>query len=557
MPRVRALLAVPVLLLGLLPSSIASAQPSRLRLTAPVGESLLVRGEYPPVESSCVDPTQPLLHARYRGTLEIGRAADGSLFLIGELSFEDYVKGIAEVPRDWPLEALKAQVVAARTYALNRLRFAETGGDYDLCATTECQVYVGMKVEAGPWGGRWVRAVEDTAGEVLLYQGEPAVTYYSSTSPGRTFDVEDQFGGEALPYLRGIEERDDSASPLSRWRAEVPFEDLARFLSTAGAWSGARIDGVSASGGSIVVRGPGGRSTLSKDGLRDALNETASCLAPDRYPTREPDGYQLPQTVPSVWYRAEQEGSALVLKGRGWGHGVGMVQWGAYGKARRGLSYRDILGAYYGGLQPEPVEVPGSIRVLIAEGLREITVVPTGSVEPPRPAPRPPWRITGGRRLRVTHGSNPPPVLEVERFEAPRRVSPGEPFRASLEASDEVEVNLEFLSGGQVVSTTGPIPFEEGSVSLHPLLPDLAPGRYEVRAVAWDGVDRVVTEIRPVRVTAALQSPAPTTASPPAAAEPQRSEEDRTLLWPFVASAAVLLLVLLLTLAGRRGLHRR
>jgi SpoIID/LytB domain protein len=560
MPRIRALFLVSALAMGMVPGvGEATAQPTRLRFQAPPGESLVVHGEYPTVESSCVDPYQPVLHARYRGTIEIGMAEDGSLFLIGELSFEDYVKGIAEVPRDWPAEALKAQVVAARTYALNRLRFAETGGDYDLCATTECQVYVGMRVEAGPWGHRWVRAVDETAGEVLLYQGEPAITYYSSTSPGRTFDVEDRFGGEALPYLRGVEEPDDRASPLSRWRVEMPFDDLARFLSTQGVWGGGRIDGISASGGSIAIRGAGGGATLSKDGLRDALNESASCLAPDRYPTREPSGYQLPQTVPSVWYRASQEGSALVLKGRGWGHGVGMVQWGAYGKAQRGLSYQDILGAYYGGLRPEPVEVPASIRVLVAEGLREITVAPSGEVEAPGVDARPPWRITGGGRLRVRHGPPPQPLLDAEGFTATRRASPGEPYRATLTASDEVEVHLEFVSGGQVAASTNPAPFEEGQVRLRPPLPDLGPGRYEVRAVVSDGVDLVVTEARPVRVAAApTVSPSPAPASPPAVAEPAQAEEDRSgLIWAAALAASAVIVLLLLTAARRRGLHRR
>ncbi|MGH2767286.1 MAG: SpoIID/LytB domain-containing protein, partial [Actinomycetota bacterium] len=365
MSNARAFALVTAASLVVAPLSPAAAQaPSRLRLTAPVGESMLVHGEYPQVESSCVEPYQPLVHARYRGTIEVARAADGSLQLISELSFEDYIKGIAEVPRDWPMAALKAQVVAARTYALNRYRFAETSGDWDLCATTECQVYVGMRVEAGPWGDRWVRAVQETAGQVLVYRGEPAVTYYSSTSPGRTFDVEDRFGGEALPYLRGVEEEDDGDSPLSRWRVEVPFDDLRRFLEAKGIWNGEAISGVSVGDGGIRVVG-GDRAVLSKDGLRDALNDTASCLAPDRYPTSEPGGYRLPQTVPSVWFRARQEGSSLVLTGRGWGHGIGMVQWGAFGKAKRGLPYDDILAAYYGGLRPQRGDLPGTIRILV------------------------------------------------------------------------------------------------------------------------------------------------------------------------------------------------
>jgi SpoIID/LytB domain protein len=559
MPRIRALLVTSALAVGMVPAATdVAAEPSRLRFQAPAGESVLVHGEYPPIESSCVEPTQPILHARYRGTIEIGRAPDGSLFLIGELSFEDYIKGIAEVPRDWPMEALKAQVVAARTYALNRLRFAETGGDYDLCATTECQVYVGMEVEAGPWGERWVRAVDQTTGQVLLYQGEPAVTYYSSTSPGRTFDVEDRFGGEALPYLRGMEERDDGASPLSGWRVEMPFDDLARFLAAEGLWSGGRIDGITAAGGSIAVRGPGGRATLSKDGLRDALNESASCLAPDRYPTTEPNGYQLPQTVPSIWYRAGQEGSTLVLRGRGWGHGVGMVQWGAFGKAERGLSYQEILGAYYGGLRPEPVDVPGSIRVLIAEGLRELTVEPSGALEASGVEARPPWRVTGGARLRVRHGPAPRPLLEAERFTAARRASPGEPFRATLTASDDVDVHLEFLSGEQVAGSTEPAPFEEGEVRLRSPLPELAPGPYEVHAVASDGVDRVITEARPVRVAAAPgASPSPTATPPPAAGPPASEDARGGLVWGGILAAGAVLALLVLTVARRRGLHRR
>jgi SpoIID/LytB domain protein len=416
-PRVFAVLTAVALAIG--PLSPATAQaPSRVRLTMPAGESVLVHGEYPPVSSSCVEPYQPLLHARYRGTIEVARADDGSLRLISELSFEDYVKGIAEVPRDWPMAALKAQVVAARTYALNRYRFSEPSGDWDLCATTECQVYVGMRVEAGPWGNRWVRAVQETAGQVLLYRGDPAITYYSSTSPGRTFDVEDVFGGEALPYLRGAEEPDDGASPLSRWRVEMPFDDLARFLGAAGVWPGGRIRTVAPGGSGLRVSGAA-TVTVTKDDLRDALNDTASCLAPDRYPTFEPDGYRLPQTVPSDWYRARQEGSSLVLEGRGWGHGIGMVQWGAYGKAKRGLPYEDILAAYYGGLRPQTTELPGRIRILVAEGLRRITVVPSSGAElDPAPATGPPWVITGGRRLRVRHGRPPDPLLEASGFSA-------------------------------------------------------------------------------------------------------------------------------------------
>lgn len=555
-----ALLALTVLLA--IPPAAAQKKepaPSRVRFTAAPGDSLLVHGEYPPIQSSCVDPTQPVLHARYRGTVEVLRAADGSLSLIGELTFEDYLKGIAEVPRDWPMEALKAQVVAARTYALSRLPSGGTG-EYDLCATTECQVYVGMKVEAGPHGERWVQAVDETAGEALLYQGQPASTFYSSTSPGRTFDVEDVFGGEALPYLRGGPEEDDKASPLSRWEVTIPFDDLARFLAEQGLWGGGAIRSVSATSGSIRLEGAG-QASLSKESLRDALNSTASCRAPDRYPTYEKDGYRLPQTVPSRWYRAAQEGNAIVLRGRGWGHGIGMVQWGAYGKAERGLTYDEILAAYYGGLTPEPADVPGVIRILIADGLTRLTIVPSGAAQvDPNPGRDGPWLVTGGRGVRLRQGQRPSPELEVTGFTGPPRARPGAPYPASLTVSDDTSVTLEFLGSGDSSTATSAAVLEEEQTNVEVTVPNLAEGRYDVRAIVSDGVDVVTTPAIPVRVrsAAADASPAPEASAPPTAAAPAEGadEDDGIPVWMLVAGLVLAVVLLGLTLRRGKGLHR-
>ncbi|HEV3474340.1 MAG TPA: SpoIID/LytB domain-containing protein [Actinomycetota bacterium] len=559
MRRAIALVAMSVTATSLLWPTPATPQPapSRVRIAAPAGGSILVHGEYPPTESSCVDPYQPVLHARYRGVIEVLRASDGSLSLIGELPFEDYLKGIAEVPRDWPMEALKAQVVAARTYALSRLESGSPSSEYDLCATTECQVYVGMQVEAGPWGDRWVRAVEETAGQALLYEGAPAVTFYSSTSPGHTFDNEDVFGGEPLPYLRGVPEPDDRASPVARWRVEMPLDDVARFLAAGGQWGGGPIREVTASGGTITFAGAG-RAALSKDDLRDVLNEQASCRAPDRYPTEEPDGYQLPQTVPSDWYRAQQEGGNLVLVGRGWGHGVGMVQWGAYGKAKRGLAYDEILAAYYGGLRPQAVEGPGTFRVLAAEGLREITIVPSGE-----PAVEgvgetaPPWTITGGRRLQVRHSPPPDPLLEATAFRPTPTATAGSPYRAAVTLSDDANVRLE-LDGVGPLTRTEAIPAEEGRARLEIPLPQLEPGRYDVRAVVDDGVDLVSTDAVAVDVVEPSPSPPPP-ASPTEAAQPPAVEEDarRFPVIPTIGVITAVLVLLVLAFGRRKGLHRQ
>lgn len=556
-PRVFAVLA---LLVGLVATPLGGAQAKarRFRFETPAASSLLVHGTYPKLESSCVRSTQPLLHARFRGAIEVGKDLEGGLFVIGELPFEDYLKGIAEVPRSWPLDALKAQVVAARTYALNRL---ERGSDegralgYDLCATTACQVYVGMGVEAGPRGERWVRAVEETAGEVLLYEGEPASTYYSSTSNGRTYPVEQVFGGESVPYLRGVVEQDDRESPLAEWEVRMPLDDLARFLASEGAWSGGRITEVVDRGKRIVVRGGGERARFAREDLRDALNSTASCLDPD-YPSTEPDGYRLPQTIPSDWYDLRQEGAAAVFRGRGWGHGVGMVQWGAKGKADRGLAYGDILAAYYGGLRPEGTEVPGMIKVLVADGLESVTIEGEATVSGTKgEPPEAPWLVTRGRRVRIAHGEPPAAVLTV----AARPVKPtADGVRTRVEASTDVNARFDLVRDGTVVASTPWEPLEDGGARLTARFPDAPSGSYDVQITATDGVDTVTTQAGTAQVPGVLPSPSPSPTRAPTAVERPTARRSDPLAWVFRGAALLLALVALVGyVRGRRkGGHR-
>lgn len=544
----------------------AHAGPKRtFRFTAGPAQSLLVHGEYPHASSNCVNAVQPVLHARFRGSVEVAKSGDGSLYLIGELGFEDYVKGIAEVPRSWPLEALKAQAVAARTYAMNRLDLGSSEGrslGYDLCATQACQVYLGMGVEAGPWGGRWVKAVEETKGQLLLYGGSPAITFYSSTSNGRTYPNEKVFGGEPLPYLRGIVEEDDGESPLAHWKVRVPFDDLARFLVAAGAWGGGPIKKVIRKGEDVVIQGGGTQTSLHKEDLRDELNSIASCLDPD-YPTSEPDGYRLPQSVPSDWYEASQDGSALILEGRGWGHGVGMVQWGAKGKADRGLSYSDILAAYYGGLRPTSIDVPSSIRVLIAEGLESITVVPSGAVDVSgaKRVPSAPWLVTGGRRLRLSMGREPEPVLQASAREAKQS---GGRVRASVEISKNASVRLDLLRDAVVVASTPWRPREKGHVAVRERIPAIAGGTYSLQIAAADGVDMVTVPAGEIRVTGQTTSSAASPSGAPGAT-PQGSVEAVPTDRADGISIGLLIGLLLGLLAAivalgatrRRGAHRR
>ena len=364
------------------PSPTASATPTSeaLRSTlirSPNGGSLLVRGTYPRVASRCVRYHRPRLAARYPGTLSVKRSDDGTLALTVTLPFEDYLKGIAEVPPSWPRAALEAQAIAARSYALATTGWEGAEGETlktPICATTSCQVYRGIPVPFDPSVRRWFAAVRRTSGEVLLYGDRPADTVYFSTSNGRTYGNDEVFGSAPLPYLRPVVERDDGASPVSHWRVRVPFDDVATFLHEAGEWPPQRtISSVGLEGSTVTVQGAGASRSMDLTTFRDAVNVWGPCLKPGRYPPSP-----LPVTLPSKWMTLSSSGDAAVAIGRGWGHGAGMVQWGAYGKALRGLSASDILAYYYGGLRPQTYPEPGLIHVQVVSGLTSIRVVPSG-----------------------------------------------------------------------------------------------------------------------------------------------------------------------------------
>ncbi len=346
--------------------------PDRVLIHPPGGGSFLVLGAYPHVDQTCKHMERPRLSARYPGTLAVRRAQDGTLSLVVTLAFETYLQGIAEVPSSWPSAALDAQVIAARSYALATTGWSGQQGatlDTPICSTSSCQVYGGIPVEPVTGIGRWYAAVRRTTGLVLLSNGTPADTVYFSTSNGQTYGNEDVFGSAPLPYLRPVVEVDDGASPTSHWQVQISFPDLATFLTRAGEWpAGRAISAVSGDGSTVTVTdGAGSAHVLDGSTFRDAVNTWAPCLMPGRYPAGG-----LPVTIPSKWMTASSSAGAAIVTGRGWGHGVGMVQWGAYGKALRGWSAGRILAFYYGGLRPRRFPEPGLIHVEVASGLTSL-----------------------------------------------------------------------------------------------------------------------------------------------------------------------------------------
>jgi stage II sporulation protein D len=180
-----------------------------------------------------------LTDGAYRGALELRPSPSGGLTAINELPLDAYVRGVVpgEVPARWPAEALKAQAVAARSYALT----TDAGGAvFDQYPDTRSQVYRGLDGERPRTSG----AVRATAGQVLRYQGRTAVTYFFSSSGGRTENVENVFpASRPFAYLRSVEDPYDGAAPRHRWRLVYSRAQVAARLHglVRGAFRGIRV----------------------------------------------------------------------------------------------------------------------------------------------------------------------------------------------------------------------------------------------------------------------------------------------------------------------------
>ncbi|HET9771566.1 MAG TPA: SpoIID/LytB domain-containing protein, partial [Acidimicrobiia bacterium] len=319
----------------------------------------------------------------YRGLLEVRRAG-GGVGAVNEVALDDYVAGIAEVPSSWPAEVLRAQAIAARTYLLWTLGNGASGSaaalGAQICATESCQVYSGVAKERSAHGAAWAAAVRDTSGLALLSGGSPILAKYSACNGGRSVS-----GGK--PYLKVIDDPDDARCPLHRWGLTVSYDDLGRALAVPGT-----VKAVRATQGDVLIDwagpdGAGGRLTVPRTQFRAKVG-SAVPPPPDRS-----------RTVPSILFTLRPDDGARVatLDGRGFGHAIGMSQWGAYGKGQRGMKAGAILAAYYGGIQPTQVpaaKLPKTVRVAIE----------SGKADPPKPQPT----STSGPKTAATAKPAPP-----------------------------------------------------------------------------------------------------------------------------------------------------
>ncbi|MGB1583772.1 MAG: SpoIID/LytB domain-containing protein [Solirubrobacterales bacterium] len=157
-----------------------------------------------------------LSNGRYRGEIDFRRSELGGLATVNELSLDDYVQGVVpgEIPSSWHREALRAQAVAARSYALT----TKAGGSlFDQWPDTRSQVYRGVNVETSATNA----AVRATAGEVVKYKGRVATTYFYSTSGGETESIENVWDSKPVPYLKAVKDPQDKLSPYHRWTVRM------------------------------------------------------------------------------------------------------------------------------------------------------------------------------------------------------------------------------------------------------------------------------------------------------------------------------------------------
>ena len=320
---------------------------------------------------------------RYDGALTI-TARSGGLGLVELQTINGYLSGIREVPFSWPDEALQVQAVAARTYLAWTLQRGRSSAGrtygFDICASTQCQVYRGVGVVEGSDGDRWLAALDDTIRKILTHDGRPAQALYSASHGSQSRGVEEIWGGTALPYLVRVSSPEAGVSPFDSWVLEMSSEVFAQVLRTGGVPIGPDVIAVS------VDAGPGRQSTMRIESsarvttlalvrVRAIFNVHGPKLFPGIFPGQRNDGQRLPQSVPSYSFTTELEADAAIdaefgaardllapgelpergtvtIVGEGWGHGVGMSQWGAFAMAEMGATAEEILAHYYGGIAP-------------------------------------------------------------------------------------------------------------------------------------------------------------------------------------------------------------
>ncbi|MCY6485633.1 stage II sporulation protein D [Clostridium aestuarii] len=268
---------------------------------------------------------------------------------IKKINIEDYVKGVvaAEMPVNFDIEALKAQAVAARTYGLSHIEMfggKKSGKAYggDVTDTIDCQAYISKIDRMNMWPKKykneyWTKlskAVDETRNEVLTYKGELVLEpYYFSTSSGKTEDAVDVFSKE-VPYLKSVDSYGEEISPKYKTEFKYTYDEFTSIINKS--YSKANI-----------------KSQLIKEQLAILDRSKGKSVKKIKIGNVEITGREFREVLDltSSNFTIEFNGNNIIVKCYGYGHGVGMSQWGAQAMAKEGKKYKEILKHYYNGVE--------------------------------------------------------------------------------------------------------------------------------------------------------------------------------------------------------------
>jgi len=264
------------------------------------------------------------------------KKGDPRFLIVNSISLDKYVAGIInkEMLPNWPLEAKKAMAVAARTYTLFK-KLKSPSPYYDLSDTTSDQVYGGFGAEDAE--SRFAAA--QTQGEVLVYENLPIEAYYHSTCGGRTVSAAEVWGKD-FPYLQSVKCDYCKESVRYKWKTEISAKEMALKFKI----KESEIKHITISEGNKSESGHLLGITLS-------TNKTTLKMKAEKF--RSTLGYSK---IWSTRFAVFKNKDKFLFAGMGSGHGVGMCQWGAYGMAKEGKTYKEILLHYYTGVEIRKME---------------------------------------------------------------------------------------------------------------------------------------------------------------------------------------------------------
>lgn len=247
---------------------------------------------------------------------------------IENVPFEDYVVGVVagEMPVSFELEALKAQAVASRSYALTKMK-QNKNNSFDVVDTTANQVYLDYDQLKSKWKDQYdanlfkiKQAVLETAGEYLVYNGEVINAFFFSTSVGKTENCKDVFGSD-LPYLNSVDSMWDVISPVYETSKQFGLKEFCTSLGIS--YHSLRLE--------VISTTSTGRIKLIKINGKEFSGADIAKIF----------------NLRSSFFDIKEENGMVTIYNRGYGHGVGMSQYGAYGMAQKGYKYNQILNYYY------------------------------------------------------------------------------------------------------------------------------------------------------------------------------------------------------------------